>query len=281
MKKNKKAISREIGLEIASICGRYFLKLEHLHYGYWPGDLEVDLANLPKAQENYVDLLISNIPKGVKTILDVGSGMGQIAHRLALAGYKVDCVSPSPVFAQHIRDLLGEKSRVFECYYEQLETGNQYDLVLFCESFQYINPDKAIKKTVSLLGRDGFMIIYDIFKVDTEEKSPLAGGHKLSGFFQIISGYPLSLITDLDITEQTAPNIDIENRMFKEVFEPVGKLLDKLVESRYPVLSKILKWRYRKKIEKLKQKYFSSQRTGENFRKFKSYRFLLYRKNTG
>ena len=279
MKKNKKTLSRETGIEIAAICGRHFLKLEHLHYGYWTKDLEVDLANLRIAQENYVDFLISNIPDGVNSILDVGCGTGQIAKRLTDTGYKVDCVSPSLVFAQQTRDLLPEKSKVFECYYEQLQTENRYDLVLFCESFQYIDPEKAMKKTFALLDREGHLLICDVFRVDTKEKSPLSGGHNLTNFYNIVSEYPLSLVKNLDITEETAPNIDIENRVFKEVVGPVTNLVGNLLDSRYPLLSKVLKWKYKRKIEKIRHKYFTGQRTGENFKKFKSYRLLLYKKN--
>ena len=66
--KSKKEVSREIGLEIGSICGKYFLKLDHLHYGYWTGDIEIDIANLRIAQGEYAKFVISHIPEGVKTI---------------------------------------------------------------------------------------------------------------------------------------------------------------------------------------------------------------------
>lgn len=266
-------------MEIAAICGRHFLKLEHLHYGYWTKDLEVDLANLRVAQENYVDFLISNIPDGVNSILDVGCGMGQIAKKLTDTGYKVDCVSPSPVLAQQTQDLLREESKVFECYYEQLQTEHLYDLVLFSESLQYIDPEKATKKTLALLNRDGYLLICDIFRIDTKEKSPISGGHNLTNFFNIVSEYPLSLVKNLDITEETSPNMDIENHIFKEVVGPVTNLLGQLLDSRYPLIHKILKWKYKRKIEKIRHKYFNSQRTAENFKKFKSYRLLLYKKN--
>ncbi|MDP6433472.1 MAG: hypothetical protein QGI15_04035, partial [Candidatus Scalindua sp.] len=68
--------------EVGSICGKYFLKLDHLHYGYWTGDMEVDVANLHLAQDEYAKFVISHIPDGVKTILDVGCGTGQIAKEL-------------------------------------------------------------------------------------------------------------------------------------------------------------------------------------------------------
>ena len=65
VKKTKKDISREMGIEVGSICGQYFLKLEHLHYGYWTGDIEIDVANLHIAQDEYAKFIISHIPDGV------------------------------------------------------------------------------------------------------------------------------------------------------------------------------------------------------------------------
>jgi len=279
-KKSKKTISREIGLEIGTICGKHLLKLEHLHYGYWTKDLEVDISNLRTAQENYTNFLISHIPQNVEKILDVGCGSGQTAKKLVERGYQVDCVSPSLFLAERARDLLGSGSNVFECCYEKLQTENRYDVVLFSESFQYIDPKEAIEKTLSLLNSNGYVLICDLFRIDIEEKCPVSGGHSLTKFFNTVSEYPLELVKDLDITEETAPNIDIEDHIFKEVVHPVLNLLQQLLDSRYPFISKFLRWKYKKKINKLHRKYFSGERTGENFRKFKSYRVLLYNKKT-
>jgi hypothetical protein len=41
MKKPAAISSRDLGLEFAAVCGKYFLGIEHLHYGYWPEDLPV------------------------------------------------------------------------------------------------------------------------------------------------------------------------------------------------------------------------------------------------
>ncbi len=280
MKEKKFLPSREISVEIAALFSKHLLQLEHLHYGYWNNGLEVKFANLHIAQQQYVDFLMANIPAGVKTILDVGCGMGRIAKDLADAGYKVDCVSPSPMLAQQTRDLLKNGSEIFECYYEQIETKKRYDLVLFSESFQYIEPREGVKKSVELLENNGYMLISDIFRVETTEKSPISGGHKIAKFFNTISDYPLSLVKDIDITNETAPNIDIENHILKEVIEPSVNLLEGLLYSRYPTFSKILKWKYNKKITKIRSKYFGNQRTGVNFRKFKTYRLLVFRKTT-
>jgi len=279
VKKDKRTVSREIGLEIGSICGRYFLKLNHLHYGYWTDGLEVDIANVHIAQENYAHFLISHIPKSAKKILDVGCGTGQIAKKLIVMGYMVDCVSPSHFLAGQARELLGNSSNIFECSYEQLQTENQYDVILFSESFQYINIEEGIRKTVSFLNPDGYMLICDLFKKKTLDKSDISGGHPLEIFHNIVSEYPLRLIKDMDITEETAPNIDVVSDMFKKAVHPTVILTQQLLENRYPFMSKFIKWVYRKKISKINIKYFNGEKTGENFKKFKSYQLLLYKKS--
>jgi len=278
MSKGKTIVSRDIGLEIASICSQYFLKSPHLHYGYWPGNLKVDIDNLRTAQEHYAKFLVSHIPDGIKRILDVGCGSGQIARMLVEMGYQVDCVSPSTYLSKQARQLLGGNSRIFECLYEELQTDNRYDLILFSESFQYIRPEEAIKKTFSLLNEGGYILICDFFKRDTPGSSPLPGGHPLSKFYDVVSGYPLDLVKDLDITEQTAPTLDLVNDMLNEVVKPTVELGQQLLDDRLPVVSKCLRFLYRKKINRINKKYFSGVKTAENFKKFKSYRLLLYRK---
>jgi len=280
MYKAPKRVSREIGLEVGAICIKYFLKSQHLHYGYWTNDLQVDIANLPIAQENYAKFLISHIPDGVKTILDIGCGFGETAKKLLDMGYQVDCVSLSPFLSKQARELLGNASHIFECYYQQLQTEKTYDLILFSESFQYIDIEEAIEKTLGFLNQSGYILICDFFKKESPYKSPISGGHPLKRFYDIVSEYPLELVKDLDITEGMAPTLDIANDMFKEVIEPTINLTQQFLDNKYPFMSKFVKWMYRKKINKINKKYFTGERTGENFRKFKSYRVLLYKRTS-
>lgn len=277
-KNDKARFSRDIGLEIGSVCGKHFLQLKHLHYGYWTDDLAVDIVNLHTAQENYVKFLMSHIPDGVKKILDVGCGTGQMAKDLQEVGFHVDCISPNSFFAQQARQLLGEASCVFECRYEEFQSSDQYDLVLFSESFQYIDPPTAIEISISLLREGGYLLICDFFQKPSKAKSPLSGGRSLQVFYEAIARYPLTLIRDLDITEATAPTMDVMDKAFTQAVKPTVILTAQLLENRYPWAYKLFTRLYRRRIEKVTRKYFTGRQTGENFNKFKSYRLLLYRK---
>jgi len=277
-KKTKKTISRELGLEVGSICGRYFLKLKHLHYGYWTNGLEVDVSNLHLAQDEYVKFIVSHFPDGVKTILDVGCGTGELAETLLNKGYEVDCVSPCPFLKKQAGALLGDRTHIFECFYEEMQTGERYDMVMFCESFQYIDLEQALSKTNEFLTSGGYLFICDIFSKDIKARGVMGGGHKLSKFNDFIAKFPFRLVENVDITEETAPNMDLYGDVLKNVVQPVTDVGIRFFQSRYPIVTKFLKWKYRKKIEKAHKKYLEGGRTGEDFRKYKSYQLFVYQK---
>jgi SAM-dependent methyltransferase len=278
MGKQKIKSSRELGLELAAICGTHFFKLEHLHYGYWTLDLKVDLANLHKAQEQYTDFLISNIPHEVKTILDVGCGTGHIARKLIDKGYKVDCVSPSPFLNERVRTLLGDGAHIYESLYEQLKTDRRYDLVLFSESFQYVNMAAALKNTRELLNKDGYLLICDVFRMNVEQNGTMGGGHKLKKFHDLIEQCPFEPVKDIDITPQTAPNLDLLDETMTNVAAPALEAGLDYLSSKYRLMAKFLRWKYKKQIDRMYAKYFNGKRSAEDFRRYKTYRFLLYKK---
>jgi SAM-dependent methyltransferase len=274
----RKVDSKEVGLVIGMILGKYFLNTEDLHYGYWPPGLPVSGANMAQAQANYSKFLISHIPAGTKTILDVGCGTGHLARQLLGLGYRVDCVSPSPLLTERARQKLGDACRIFECTYEEVETGKPYDLVLFSESWQYVKMEPSFQKTQTLLPEGGHLLICDFFKTDAKGKSALGGGHRLSKFYRLISSYPFAAVQDLDLTPETAPNLALVDEVLTRAGIPIRDLVFYFLNQNYPRLSKLVQWQFQKKIDKLNFKYFSGQRNAENFAKFKSYRLLLYQK---
>ena len=280
MKKEKKTLSREISLEIASICGKHFFGIEHLHYGYWTKGLEPKILNMHAAQVNYVKFLHENIPDGVKTILDVGCGAGHVAKYLTDKGYEVDCVSPSHYLAEKARALLGDKCKMYECFYEELETDKKYDMVMFSESFQYMKPEESLPKSVSVLNPDGHILICDVFKKNNTDglgRNPLPGGFLINRVYDALDSQPLELKKDIDISENAATNLDLENEVYMQVGKPVLELVEKLMADRHPLITKLANWKFRKKKAKLEKKYFSGTRSGENFKKFKTYRLMLYK----
>jgi SAM-dependent methyltransferase len=278
MKRHAKVDSREAGLRIGLLLGRHIFKTEDLHYGYWPDDLEVDLRNLPEAQEHHSAFIMSHIPEGVKTVLDVGCGVGNFAKKLIDEGYEVEGVSPSPMLAEHARARLGDAFPIFECRFEDLETDKTYDLVLFSESFQYVNLAAALDKVHAMLNPGGHLLICDFFGTGAEGKSALKGGHMLSTFRDTMASRPFEEVKDIDITKQTAPNLDLVDELLMQVGRPTWQTIIAMLETRHPLLSRLLKWKFKKKLKDIDTRYFGGERNGANFAKYKSYRLYLFKK---
>ena len=278
--KHDKRDSREVGLEILHLALRHHPGSHHLHYGYWEAGLEPTIANLPKAQEAYCEFLISHIPEGTRSILDVGCGTGALARRLQDAGYEVECISPSRAFARYARELLDEGTPIHECYYEDFAPQRRYDLVLFSESFQYMKIEQALEKTMDAMDEDGRMLICDFFKTGAPGKSPMGGGHKMHRFRRALENQPLELVEDIDITEKTAPTMKIVNDMLLAVASPARDLLSDFLHKRHPFLTRFFEWSFRKKLEKAERKYFSGQKTPEIFAKYKTYRLFVFARSS-
>ena len=224
MKKNK-IETKELGLLAGLVFGKYFFGTKDLHFGYWTEDLEVNRNNFARAQENHSDFVMSHVPENTKTILDVGCGAGTLAAKLLNKGFSVDCVSPSPALTEYALEVLGNRSTIFKCQFEEMESDKSYDTLLFSESFQYIELSRAFRQSLNFLKEGGYLLICDFFRTDAVLKGPIGGGHLLSRFYDIISQYPFEPVKDIDITKQTAPNLDLFDEMLNSVGLPMRKLI--------------------------------------------------------
>ena len=270
--------SKVIGLDAGLLIGKFFMDTEELHYGYWPNDKTATAQNFSEAQERHSQLIIDNIPKGVKKILDVGSGSGSLAIKLVALGYQVDCVIPSEFLADKVQQKLDGSSKIHITKFEDLDISNNYDLILFSESFQYVHLIKSIDKILSILDKNGYLLICDVFHKNVSGISPMRGGHRLDLFENEIEKTNLVKKADIDITLETAPTWDFLNQFLNEVAIPISDMSHSYMKYKYPKLIRFMKWKYRNRLEKIRKVWLSNELTGENFAKFKSYRLFLYKK---
>ena len=281
MSQIEKVNSKEVGLEIGLVLGRFFFNTEHLHYGYWPAGLPVEPSNFHEAQESHSQLILDAIPDGVQSILDVGSGSGGLAEKMVAAGYRVDCVSPSQYLADRIEEKFDEKVRVHRSTFENLKLDEAYDLVVFSESFQYVNVPKALKKVAQVSAENGHLLICDFFRQPGTGRRPLGGGHDWGKFQDQVSSEPFDELKNVDITDETAPTMDILDRFLLEVADPVRTISARYMDSNYSRIMKLFRWYFSKRLTKIEKTYFSGVLTGKKFKELKTYRLLLYRIRAG
>jgi len=270
--------SKDLGLAAGLLVGRVLFETDELHFGYWDQGLEVKLANLPAAQERYSEFLLSHIPEGVKTILDVGCGAGKFAERMIADGYEVEAVCPSPLLVSEARKRLGPDVPIHLMPFDEFESEKQFDLVLFSESFQYVDMEDALARAASYSRPGGHLMICDFFQKGTPGRRYIRGGAKLSRFEPLIAASPFENVVDLDITAETAPTQDIANDVIVRLGGPMVGLIRSSLRQRHPWLARIAEWRLKKKFEKMDRKYFSGVRNSAHFREFLSYRLLIYTK---
>ena len=276
MSVKNKVSSRRVGLDIGLAIGRFFLNTEDLHFGYWPKGKTATIQNFAEAQEAHSNLILDQIPEGTQRILDVGSGSGNLALKLINKGFQVDCVIPSEFLAEQVRAKLRVHSKIHTCGFENVTADESYDLILFSESFQYVKLRESLQKIADMLSPNGYLLICDFFQRDVPGKSPMGGGHSWQGFQDTIRKHPLNLVTDVDITEETAPTIDLLAKFNTDVVTPIAEMSGEYLTDHYPRLTKLLRWKFKKRLEKIHNIYLSGAVNGGSFKKFKEYHFLVY-----
>ena len=280
MAKTSKVSSQKIGLDIGLVIGRFFMGSEDLHYGYWPNGKDASVQNFAHAQDSHSKLIMDLIPEKTNSILDVGGGSGNLALKLLEKGYSVDCVIPSEYLSEQAKEKLGNESKIHICGFEQMPTTQTYDLIIFSESFQYVKMAESFRKVEDMISSVGHLLICDFFRRDVPGKSPMGGGHSWQGFKDTISTLPFQQVTDLDISEETAPTIDLLDQFCQDVLMPISEMSGSYLQYNYPYLTALLNWKLKKRIKKIRRTYLSGELNGDSFKKFKTYRLLLYKRKS-
>lgn len=273
--------SREFGLAMGLILGRFLVKMQDLHYGYWTDGLSVEMPNLPQAQAQYSDFLLSHVPPGVKTILDVGCGAGNTARKLLDRGYHVDCLSPNAFLNRVARETVSHRAQFFECRFEELKTDQRYDLLLFSESFLFMKLEDAIAQALRFLNPGGYFLLSDVFKIVPDGNTAIGGGQHLTAFQEAFSRAPFKKLEEVDMTPRIAPTFTLLNNAYAQALKPAYELLMGRLRSRHPWLMKAVLWKFGDKLRRAEAKHFSGKRTAETFMQIKSYRLFLFQHTGG
>lgn len=287
MDAGRKTSSRELGL----ILAQQLLALEDLHYGIWDADLPLTIDHLAIAQQRYTELLLASIgrltaDRRSARILDVGCGTGHMLQQLLETGYRVDAVNPSATLNRQVRGRLqtlgNSTTTLLETTFEDIPAGfcrQQFDLVLFSESCQYIPLADLRDKLPSLLREDGCVLICDFFRtVAHGDGAPgdrsFGGGHGLAEFYGMLQDSSLVITNDEDLTHRVSPTITLLEGWIDNRLLPAAGTLDAWLLEQYPVHTRVLKWLFRKKLARLHYKYLSGHRSQTVFEKYKSYRLI-------
>lgn len=270
MKKNK-LDTRSLGLDIGLAYSKWLTGAENLHYGYWEG-LDVTAANLGTAQSNYTDLLFERLPAAPCRILDIGGGAGETARKLIALGHSVEIVVPSPFLASRCRENAPE-AVVHEAKFEDAQLSGEFDVCLFSESYQYIPLKDGVSKCLTLLASGGRIVIADCFRSEgfapDTVQSTVGGGHAIAAFRKMVDAAGVQISQDIDITQQVAPSIDLEQGLFNVVGYATQRV-DTELAAKKPRMRGLIHWVMRRflsarKRARLDQRLNQQTRNSETF----------------
>ena len=250
----KKIDTRSLGLDIGLKFSKWLTGAENLHYGYWEG-LEVCAANFGAAQVAYTDLLFERLPQKPCRILDIGGGAGETARKLVALGHQVEIVIPSAFLASRCREN-APQAVVHEATFQDAQLVGRFDVCLFSESFQYIPLGQGIEKCLTLLAPGGRIVIADCFRSESfapdKVQATTGGGHSIKAFRDLVEKQLLVVSQEVDITQEVAPSIDLEQGLFN-VIGYAGKRIDAEFALHRPRMRRFGHWILRRLLSERKR----------------------------
>jgi len=255
----------------------------YLHYGFWDDPKLVSAENLSlhdivAAQDRYIEHLTSFIPEDVKTILDVGAGIGGNSSYLLNKGYKVEALSPD----EHQEKVFAEKYngeiKFHRSKFEDFDPEKQYDLVLESESACYIQIQPGWKTARKTIREGGYLLASDYFLHHNDGSGDwhIKASHNEKVYMEIGEEYGFKLLREYDQTENTMPTLDSAKAFMERYIYPTVEFSSNYMDKNYSFIMKILKKAFGKRVnEKMKQ---LSLLDSNEFRKYKRYMIFLFQK---
>ncbi len=263
------------------MCCTHVFGLRSLHWGLWEEDDARTLSGLRAAQARYTQKLLAAVPAGVRTILDVGCGMGDNAAALAERGYEVTAIAPIANYADHLATMRRRGVTFTQAKIEMFESDRPFDLVFMSESCGYFTAEVAFEKSRRLLKPGGHLLVCNMFR---REPVPLkVAAHVLSDFLCQAerSGFHLEL--DEDITRATLPSLELAMSLWEAHGAPaiaLGAFYLRSGSWRTRLALRVAQWFFSGEIARVGRSLetYSEQLNPELVERHACYKLLVFRR---
>jgi SAM-dependent methyltransferase len=240
---------KETELDIEAALSEAIFGHGFLHYGLWPAGIpeQATAVAVGQAQQAWFDRLAAEIPAGVETILDVGSGTGANALALTKLGYRVECLCPSEDLNAMARRKLDGQAQVHTVGFEDFDVPRRFDLCFFGESFHYIQLAPALRQLDRYATKH--VIIFDYFRRVDTDTTDRRGTH--AEFLQRVAAHSAFRVAhDEDVTEAIAPTFHVLNAIKEKHLVPMAQNLRAEFRRTKPVLSMIAEFLLARRIDR-------------------------------
>ena len=259
------------------------IRSPYLHYGFWDDPESIDpneltLDDMVKAQGRYIEHLASFIPEEVKTILDVGAGIGGNSSYLISKGYEVEALSPDEYQETVFKEKYDGQVKFHRSKFENFEPEKKYDLVFESESACYIEIEPGWKTAQKTVRDGGYLLASDYFLYHNDGSGDwhIKASHDEKNYIKKAEEYGFKLIKEFDQTENTMPTLDGAKALMERFIFPTLEFSSNYLGKNYPFILKVIKKAFGKKVDdKMKQ---LSLLDSKNFKKYKRYMIYLFQK---
>ena len=255
----------------------------YLHYGFWDNPESVNaseftLNEMVKAQGRYIEHLVSFIPEDVKTVLDVGAGIGGNSSYLLSKGYEVEALSPDEYQENVFTEKYNGEVKFHRSKFEDFKPEKKYDLVLESESACYIQIEPGWETARKTIQDGGYLLASDYFLHHNDGSGDwhIKAAHDEKVYMETAEKYGFKLIREYDQTENTMPTLDGVKAFMERFIYPTVEFSSQYMDKNYPFILKVIKKAFGNKVDK-KMKQFSLLESDE-FRKYKRYMIYLFQK---
>ncbi|MCK4830285.1 methyltransferase domain-containing protein, partial [bacterium] len=221
-----------------------------LHYGFFntKETFTPSIESLVKGQRQFQEEVLNLIPSDIKSLLDVGTGTGDVAEEISTKDIQVTTISPDPNQAQWVKSRLNSNLNFELTKFEDFIPKQKFDCILFSESSNYVSLQELFSLSRINLKESGYLIIAAPFLLHKSESFP--DMHLLDDFYQYCNGENWKIEISKDYTNETAPTLWIGQQLLENHVPPTVKLLKKYIKHQAPwyirLLGKILYFEIKK-----------------------------------
>ena len=237
----------------------YYLGLTnspYLHYGYWESlpsqDQELTIGMLKMAQEAYTAKLMNFIPRGTRTVLDVGCGTGGNAAYLLERGFIVEGLAPDPFQQEKFLQSTQGMALFHLTQFETFKATHLYDLILLSESSQYMSAKDIANCAARLLDAGGYLLLADMMRSDPNYKRGMFSNcHLVTDLEEALVSAGFTRVKSEDISVGIVPTLDLCVQNFRRFGLSTIIYLGDLLEIAVPPLHKLVRWAFRRWLKDL------------------------------
>jgi MPBQ/MSBQ methyltransferase len=235
--------ARELNFEL------YFatevLGLPSLHYGFWEAGSasgHLDLDELRDAQVRFTEELVSAIPQGVESVLDVGAGIGDSALEMAHRGYEVTAISPDQNHEQYFLRAPNPRLHFHRSAFEDFESDSQFDLLYFSESINYFDREVGLRQSRRLVKPGGHLLVSGMFFFQGEEPFPEDFDLADLEYVRQAESFGFELVEARDFTRNVLPTVHMAHRALTDHLPPLLRMVETFLRRRTPLTGRLLGW---------------------------------------